>query len=179
MKLPKQESKYNSNLNIVTGDRIKRTLKDKGITQVDFCQNKFFCDPTVFSRKLNGTKKFSNEELLKISKLLKVDLLYLLGETDDPNHSKNISEQIMKSFTNEEEQFFKENEGIIKYLKSLGYDIDIIGGSGGYNEESKQAYSHIHLGISKDGVPIHGYDADSWNTFKDKLKLLVEFTLLG
>lgn len=168
----------NKEFNLKVGERIKELLNKQGIKQLDFANNYLFCDHTVLNRKLNGTKKFTTEELLKISKILDVDIKYIFLETNDPEYSKTISKKMAEAIDSAENQFYEEHEPLITFLKSLGYDIFVEGGSAKYNDKNEKVYASLHYNIYKNGKPVRRYSSEDWEIFKEKLNLNIQLIFL-
>jgi len=66
-----------------TYERIRKTRKDRGMTQTDLAVKCGYADKSMISRIENGKVDLFLSSLEKIADALRVDPAYLMGFTDD------------------------------------------------------------------------------------------------
>lgn len=66
-----------------TYERIKKTRKDRGMTQTDLAKKCGYADKSMISRIENGKVDLFLSSLEKIADALRVDPAYLMGWTED------------------------------------------------------------------------------------------------
>ncbi len=93
-------------------ERLKKLRKDAGLTQVDVAEKLGISQPAYASWE-RGIKKPTQENLVKLSKILYVSVDYLLGNTENKQTS-DVFEDIellfrlnSKGLTDEEKAVFK------------------------------------------------------------------------
>ncbi|MDO6230880.1 helix-turn-helix transcriptional regulator [Streptococcus parasanguinis] len=93
-------------------ERLKKLRKDTGLTQVDVA-SKLGISQQAYASWERGIKKPTQENLVKLSKILNVSVDYLLGNTENKQTS-DVLENIellfrmnSKGLTEEEKEIFK------------------------------------------------------------------------
>ena len=93
-------------------ERLKKLRKDAGLTQVDVAE-KLVISQQAYASWERGVKKPTQDNLVKLSKILYVSVDYLLGNTENKQTS-DILEDIellfrmnLKGLTDEEKEVFK------------------------------------------------------------------------
>lgn len=93
-------------------ERLKKLRKEAGLTQVDVAEKLGISQPAYASWE-RGVKKPTQENLIKLSKILYVSVDYLLGNTESKQTS-DVLEDIellfrmnSKDLTKEEKEIFK------------------------------------------------------------------------
>ena len=86
-----------------TGERIKRTLHYRGITQKEFFENTLNEKKTTYSKWLSGENKIPIEKLIAIAKALNCTTDFLLGLRPTADRA---------------------GEGVGSILNRLGYEVD-------------------------------------------------------
>lgn len=93
-------------------ERLKKLRKEAGLTQVDVAEKLGISQPAYASWE-RGVKKPTQENLIKLSKILYVSVDYLLGNTESEQTS-DVLEDIellfrmnSKDLTKEEKEIFK------------------------------------------------------------------------
>lgn len=101
-------------------ERLKKLRKDAGLTQVDVAEKLGVSQPAYASWE-RGIKKPTQENLVKLSKILYVSVDYLLGNTENKQTS-DVLEDIellfrmnSKGLTEEEKLVFKKE--LIEFMK--------------------------------------------------------------
>jgi len=101
-------------------ERLKKLRKDAGLTQVDVAEKLGISQPAYASWE-RGIKKPTQENLVKLSKILYVSVDYLLGNTENKQTS-DVLEDIellfrmnSKGLTEEEKLVFKKE--LIEFMK--------------------------------------------------------------
>ena len=64
-------------------ERIKKTRKDRGMTQTDLAEKCGYADKSMIARIENGQIDLGLSKLVSIAEALHVDPAYLMGCTDD------------------------------------------------------------------------------------------------
>ena len=108
-------------------ERLKKLRKDTGLTQVDVA-SKLGISQQAYASWERGIKKPTQENLVKLSKILNVSVDYLLGNTENKQTS-DVLENIellfrmnSKGLTEEEKEIFKKEliEFMEKRSKAFG-----------------------------------------------------------
>lgn len=101
-------------------ERLKNLRKDAGLTQVDVA-NKLGISQPAYASWERGIKKPTQENLVKLSKILYVSVDYLLGNTEN-KQTGDVLEDIellfrmnSKGLTEEEKLVFKKE--LIEFMK--------------------------------------------------------------
>ena len=101
-------------------ERLKKLRKDAGLTQVDVAEKLGISQPAYASWE-RGIKKPTQENLVKLSKILYVSVDYLLGNTETKQTS-DVFEDIellfrlnSKDLTDEEKAVFKKE--LIEFME--------------------------------------------------------------
>lgn len=101
-------------------ERLKKLRKDAGLTQVDVAEKLGISQPAYASWE-RGIKKPTQENLVKLSKILYVSVDYLLGNTENKQTS-DVLEDIellfrlnSKGLTDEEKNVFKKE--LIEFME--------------------------------------------------------------
>lgn len=101
-------------------ERLKKLRKDAGLTQVDVAEKLGISQPAYASWE-RGIKKPTQENLVKLSKILYVSVDYLLGNTENKQTS-DVLEDIellfrlnSKGLTDEEKAVFKKE--LIEFME--------------------------------------------------------------
>ena len=101
-------------------ERLKKLRKDAGLTQVDVAEKLGISQPAYASWD-RGIKKPTQENLVKLSKILYVSVDYLLGNTENKQTS-DVFEDIellfrlnSKDLTDEEKAVFKKE--LIEFME--------------------------------------------------------------
>lgn len=101
-------------------ERLKKLRKDAGLTQVDVAEKLGISQPAYASWE-RGIKKPTQENLVKLSKILYVSVDYLLGNTENKQTS-DVFEDIellfrlnSKDLTDEEKAVFKKE--LIEFME--------------------------------------------------------------
>lgn len=108
-------------------ERLKKLRKDAGLTQVDVASKLGISQPAYASWE-RGVKKPTQENLVKLSKILYVSVDYLLGNTENKQtsdvledievlfhiNSKGLTEEEKKTFRNDLIKFMEERKSIFK-----------------------------------------------------------------
>lgn len=101
-------------------ERLKKLRKDAGLTQVDVAEKLGVSQPAYASWE-RGIKKPTQENLVKLSKILYVSVDYLLGNTENKQTS-DVLEDIellfrmnSKGLTEEEKEIFKKE--LIEFME--------------------------------------------------------------
>ena len=101
-------------------ERLKKLRKDAGLTQVDVAEKLGISQPAYASWE-RGIKKPTQENLVKLSKILYVSVDYLLGNTQSKQTS-DVLEDIellfrmnSKGLTEEEKEIFKKE--LIEFME--------------------------------------------------------------
>lgn len=101
-------------------ERLKKLRKEAGLTQVDVAEKLGISQPAYASWE-RGVKKPTQENLIKLSKILYVSVDYLLGNTESKQTS-DVLEDIellfrmnSKGLTEEEKELFKKE--LIEFMK--------------------------------------------------------------
>lgn len=101
-------------------ERLKTLRKEAGLTQVDVAEKLGISQPAYASWE-RGVKKPTQENLVKLSKILYVSVDYLLGNTENKQTS-DVLEDIellfrmnSKGLTEEEKEIFKRE--LIEFIK--------------------------------------------------------------
>lgn len=101
-------------------ERLKKLRKDAGLTQVDVAEKLGISQPAYASWE-RGIKKPTQENLVKLSKILYVSVDYLLGNTENKQTS-DVFEDIellfrlnSKGLTDEEKAVFKKE--LIEFME--------------------------------------------------------------
>ena len=101
-------------------ERLKKLRKDAGLTQVDVAEKLGISQPAYASWE-RGVKKPTQENLVKLSKILYVSVDYLLGNTENKQTSdalENIEllfRMNSKGLTDEEKEIFKKE--LIEFME--------------------------------------------------------------
>jgi transcriptional regulator with XRE-family HTH domain len=161
----------------ILGERIKEQLKLHGLSQIEFLnefetnangQNELM-DVSAFSRCLSGKRKIQDNELRKIAKKLNVPYQYLLGEYSTPTQEADELEAIETLVKVEPLTIYQANEGIISYLESIGYEVNVLPVSG----NTEKIFYNFYVN-DKDGNEVFRSDEREWNIFKKRLMLRVQ-----
>ena len=80
----------NESLNQIIGKRIRNVIKLKGLTQKEVAEQIFYKE-TSFSDMLAGKKGISQENLVKLSKILGCSTDYFLGLNDYPSKDPSVT----------------------------------------------------------------------------------------
>lgn len=101
-------------------ERLKKLRKDAGLTQVDVA-NKLGISQPAYASWERGIKKPTQENLVKLSKILYVSVDYLLGNTEN-KQTNDVLEDIellfrlnSKDLTDEEKAVFKKE--LIEFME--------------------------------------------------------------
>ena len=101
-------------------ERLKKLRKDAGLTQVDVA-NKLGISQPAYASWERGVKKPTQDNLVKLSKILYVSVDYLLGNTESKQTS-DVLEDIellfrmnSKGLTEEEKEIFKKE--LIEFME--------------------------------------------------------------
>lgn len=101
-------------------ERLKKLRKDTGLTQVDVA-NKLGISQQAYASWERGIKKPTQENLVKLSKILYVSVDYLLGNTENKQTS-DVLEDIdllfrmnSKGLTDEEKEIFRKE--LIEFME--------------------------------------------------------------
>lgn len=101
-------------------ERLKKLRKDTGLTQVDVA-NKLGISQQAYASWERGVKKPTQDNLIKLSKILYVSVDYLLGNTESKQTS-DVLEDIellfrmnSKELTDEEKEIFKKE--LIEFME--------------------------------------------------------------
>lgn len=101
-------------------ERLKKLRKDAGLTQVDVA-NKLGISQPAYASWERGIKKPTQENLVKLSKILYVSVDYLLGNTENKQTS-DVLEDIellfrmnSKGLSNEEKEIFRKE--LIQFME--------------------------------------------------------------
>ena len=101
-------------------ERLKKLRKDTGLTQVDVA-SKLGISQQAYASWERGIKKPTQENLVKLSKILNVSVDYLLGNTENKQTS-DVLENIellfrmnSKGLTEEEKEIFKKE--LIEFME--------------------------------------------------------------
>lgn len=101
-------------------ERLKKLRKDAGLTQVDVAEKLGISQPAYASWE-RGIKKPTQENLVKLSKILYVSVDYLLGNTENQQTSDALDDIELlfrmnsKGLTDEEKTIFKKE--LIEFMK--------------------------------------------------------------
>lgn len=91
-------------------ERLKKLRKDAGLTQVDVAEKLGISQPAYASWE-RGTKKPTQENLVKIAQVLNVSVDYLVGnleeESDELDNIELLFRMNSKGLTEEEKEIFK------------------------------------------------------------------------
>ena len=91
-------------------ERLKKLRKDAGLTQVDVAEKLGISQPAYASWE-RGTKKPTQENLVKIAQVLNVSVDYLVGnleeESDELDNIELLFRMKSKGLTEEEKEIFK------------------------------------------------------------------------
>lgn len=108
-------------------ERLKKLRKDAGLTQVDVAEKLGISQPAYASWE-RGIKKPTQENLVKLSKILYVSVDYLLGNTENKQTS-DVLENIELLFrrnssklTNEDKKIFRRE--IIDFMEKRKKDFE-------------------------------------------------------
>lgn len=157
------------------GQRIKKILQEKRITQKALAEKLNYTSVTI-SRWLNGERGIGIPQLKAIGKILDVDVDYLLGNANNPHHEQELNNKFDNCMHLEETDFYSNYDSLISYLKTIGYDVEVIGGSGS-SDSSDTVYVHIDIGILKNGKTIAQFSSHDWIIFSGRLKKIIELEL--
>lgn len=108
-------------------ERLKKLRKDAGLTQVDVAEKLGISQPAYASWE-RGIKKPTQENLVKLSKILYVSVDYLLGNTENKQtsdisenieflfqlNSQGLTEKQKESFRNDLIKFMNERKSYFK-----------------------------------------------------------------
>lgn len=101
-------------------ERLKKLRKDAGLTQVDVAEKLGISQPAYASWE-RGIKKPTQENLIKLSKILYVSVDYLLGNTER-KETNDVLEDIellfrmnSKGLTNQEKNIFRKE--LIEFME--------------------------------------------------------------
>ena len=93
-------------------ERLKKLRKDAGLTQVDVAEKLGISQPAYASWE-RGIKKPTQENLVKLSKILYVSVDYLLGNTENKQTS-DVLEDIELLFRMNSEGLTEEEKAVFK-----------------------------------------------------------------
>lgn len=93
-------------------ERLKKLRKDAGLTQVDVAEKLGISQPAYASWE-RGIKKPTQENLVKLSKILYVSVDYLLGNTENKQTS-DVLENIELLFRMNSEGLTEEEKAVFK-----------------------------------------------------------------
>ena len=99
-------------------ERLKTLRKEAGLTQVDVAEKLGISQPAYASWE-RGIKKPTQENLVKISKILNVSVDYLVGNSDNTEDELDNIELLFrmnsKGLTDEEKEIFKKE--LIEFME--------------------------------------------------------------